>query len=57
MEAEEMLVTANLAIVAIEKADDVALLALWDMIMIVDVAEFCADLIPLVADMDACWSC
>lgn len=40
------LVTARFAILTLEKADDVATLALWTTIWIVEVAESCADLMP-----------
>lgn len=52
--AKLALVTARLAIVRLEKAEEVALLALRTTTCMVEVAELCADLIPLEADIDAC---
>jgi hypothetical protein len=57
VKAKLALVTARLAIVRLEKADEVALLALRATTLMVEVAESCADLMPLEADIDACWSC
>lgn len=39
MEAEEKLVTARFAILSLENADDVAILALWTTMLIVVDAE------------------
>lgn len=55
--AEFTLVTAKLARFRLNEADEVALLAFWDTMDIEDDAEFSADLMPLEADIEACWSC
>lgn len=55
--AKLALVTALFATVTLEKAEEVATLAFWTTTAIVDEAEFCADLMPLEAEIDACWSC
>jgi hypothetical protein len=54
VKAKFALVTAKLAMVRLENAEDVALLALSTTTWMVEVAEFCADLMPLEADIDAC---
>ena len=55
--AKLALVTAKFAMVRLEKADEVTLLALRTTTLIVEVAESWADLMPLDADIDACSSC
>jgi hypothetical protein len=55
--AKFALVTAKLATVMLENADELAILALCTTIEMVDVAESCADLMPLDAEIEACWSC
>lgn len=55
--AEFTLVTAKLARLRLNEADEVALLAFWETMEIEDDAEFSADLIPLEADIEACCSC
>jgi hypothetical protein len=52
--AKFALFAAKFAIVRLENADEVALLALRTTTCIVEVAELCADLMPLEADIDAC---
>lgn len=51
------LVTALLATKTLEKAEEVAMLAFCCTMEMVCEAASCADLMPLEAEMDACWSC
>jgi hypothetical protein len=51
------LVATKFATVTLEKADEVAMLAFWLTTETVEEAESWADLMPLEADIDACWSC
>jgi len=55
--AEVALVATKFATVTLEKAATVATLALRTTTSMVEEAEFWADLIPLEAEMEACWSC
>lgn len=55
--AKFALVTCRNATVTLEKAEEVAILAFCCTTDIVCEAEFCADLIPLEAEIEACWSC
>lgn len=57
LSAKFALVTARLATVTLEKADEVAMLAFCTTMAIVCEAEFCAALMPFDAEIDACWSC
>lgn len=57
LRAKFALVTARFATVTLAKAEEVATLAFCITMAIVCDAEFCAALMPLEAEIDACWSC